>query len=118
MIAELPGQIHPCPVDLVGGGAGVHRREQAPGDGDIAGRGKADHDRSLGEERRDAVWSMRIGLQLVATLPVCGSALLEFAEPGAAAAEFFRDGSHSRSRVIDGFIDVGGQSAAVDRDLP
>ena len=88
MIAELPCQVCSCSVDLIGGGGSIHRGDHASGDGHIAGRGKSDRDRGLGEECRDAVWSVGISFQFVPTLPVGGSALLELAEPDAAAAEF------------------------------
>ena len=61
MIAELPGQVGSCPVNLVGGSGSVHRGEQAPGNGYVTGSGKADRDRGLGDERRDAFGSVRVG---------------------------------------------------------
>ena len=117
MVAELPGEVPACPVHLVGGCSGVQRSQQAPSNGDIAACGQADCDCGLGEKRGNAIGGVRVGLQFVAALLVCGGALFELGEPGTTATKLFCYDGHSSRSVVSGFIDVRGEGPIVHRDL-
>jgi hypothetical protein len=117
VVAEFSGQVF---AGLVGpfSRGGIGRSKKDSGEGYIAGSGKPDRDRGLGEEGGNASGCVRIGFQFTAMLLILGGPFLEIAELTAGPAELLRHRGNGRGHVLCRLIDVDGQRSGASRDLP